>query len=280
MEYQLVQCCPVPKELAPEVVLLLEEGNSDLNSAYRGRDVEAMLHQCGKHSQAELYAMFLNGTGNPANPPGFSTHELFNDGVAFAVPRGAKLEYWQVGLDLTNPAGFCAAARKRGWICTVTYPGAAGESQHVNFRKEPEFKVFDALVRGDHGDRVKKLVDKLAFIHRPAKYGDDAYLPDAKGDLFNDQVFNAVKMFQKDHHLLDDGVVGKHTWQQIIVSERQEKQNRQINSLKNDLRAVEKQLAEERAKKPRDEKKIKELSAKGKKLRDEIRKLGGNPSTA
>ena len=284
MEYVAVQSCPVPKELAAEVELLLRESGSGLNSCYRGADAEALLHKLGKKSQRELYDGFVRGLPgyNPANPPGFSTHECRNDGIAYGVPRGAKLEYWQVGLDLTDPAAFCTRARAHGWIATVTYSSGL-EAHHVNFRKEPEFKVFDALKKGDSGDRVKKLIDLLAFIHRPRKYGDNAYLPDGKGDLFNEPVFKAVKTFQKDHHLKDDGVVGKHTWQQIIVSDRQEKQNRQINSLKTDLREVEKNLEDQRAKKPRTketEQRIKELGKKADQLRDEIRKLGGNPSTA
>jgi hypothetical protein len=297
MEYTLINCRPVPASEAGWIQTCLSEAGATLNSALRTQDAVdyARSKGCTLSSQAELYNGWIQHKPgfNPANPPGFSTHELKSDGVAYPnYPRGASIPSWAVGLDIDDAhvAAFCARARAHGWIVTVTYPGSPSEYHHVNARQKPEFDSFVALKKGDHGDRVKTLVDKLAFIHAPG--GGDPYLPDPQGDVFNDQVFNAVKDFQRDHHLEVDGVVGKHTWQQIIVSYRQEQQNRQIDDLKVSLAKVEKDLtdlrsARTKAEAAKDQDKVKKLTAqinedskKADALRKKIHDLGGNPSTA
>src|SRR4051812_22199073 len=101
-KYELVECCPVPTKLVPVLETILRESGASLQSCYRAADAEALLHRCGKHSQAELYNGRLRRLPgyNPANPPGRSTHELRNDGVAYAGWAGRRLHYWQVGLDV------------------------------------------------------------------------------------------------------------------------------------------------------------------------------------
>lgn len=142
MRYVPVQGCPCPAPLAPFLREVLSASGARLQSCYRGADAEALLHQLGKSSQRELYAGWVARRPgfNPANPPGFSTHELRNDGAAYPQwPRGARIPWWACGIDVDDahvPA-FIAAARARGWVVTQTYPTSAGEYHHVNFRKPP-----------------------------------------------------------------------------------------------------------------------------------------------
>ena len=293
MEYELIDCCPVPKPLADELRVLKADSGCTYVSVYRGTDARALLAQCGKKDQAQLYAMFLAGTGNPANPPGRSTHELRSDGVAFEGPVGRQLEYWQVGIDvgIDRRDALIAAARERGWIVTVTYPTSSLERHHVNFRREPDFQPFDPLVRGEGGDRVRRLIEVLCFVHRPRDRGGRLYLEGRRPQKFDADVESAVRQFQSDHELDADGVVGKHTWQQMLVAERAEKQERQVQRLKVDLRGVERDLSrarsDRRSAEARDDRstvkrmdaQIERLGDKAAKLRDQIRELGGNPAT-
>jgi putative peptidoglycan binding protein len=248
MKYKLIDCCPVPEGLYDELVVLKKDTGCVYQSIYRGTDAADLLAQCGKHDQAWLYANLPAGV---ANPPGFSTHELKSDGVAYSIPRGSSIEYWMVGLDIddSHVQSFIDAARKRGWVATITYPGSSVEYHHVNFRKEPEFPTFHPLQKGDDEDKVKQLIDKLMFIYPPHNR-DKPYLGKKQGD-FNDNVEDAVKAFQSDHKLTPDGIVGKATWQQLLVSVRNEKQKRAILSAKRDLDTAQKEL--DQARKLRDE---------------------------
>jgi TolA-binding protein len=95
---------------------------------------------CGdKSSQAELYQAYLNGTGNPANPPGTSSHEGVNGGnggspVTTAVPVGATLEWYRWGLDVGGSGeAFEAGAAQLGFKVRQ-HPG---ESWHFNFEEDP-----------------------------------------------------------------------------------------------------------------------------------------------
>lgn len=212
MSYTLIDCCPAPDGLAEELKILKAASGCAFASIYRGTDAADLLAQCGKHDQAWLYNNLPPGV---ANPPGHSTHELFNDGVAYPGPDGMKLEYWQVGLDIDDAhvEGFCAAARGRGWVATITYPGSAVEHHHVNFRFEPHAAPpFKPLRHGSRGPRVVRLTRRLHFIHHP---GGHAYLH-RRYWKFKDPVVAAVKDFQRDHkNLRVDGVVGIHTHEQI-----------------------------------------------------------------
>lgn len=142
MRFVIVQGCPVPKKLAPFLRKVLAESGAQLQSCYRGDDARALLHKCGKHSQKELYSGWCRRLPgyNPANPPGFSTHELRNDGAAYPrVKRGGKLPWWAVGIDIDDAhvLRFIAVAKKHGWVVSRTYPSSRAEFHHVNFRKPP-----------------------------------------------------------------------------------------------------------------------------------------------
>lgn len=151
MRYAVVQGCPVPAQLAPFLRKLLAESGAHLQSCYRGTDAEALLHRLGKSSQADLYAGWVHHRPgfNPANPPGFSTHELRSDGAAYPrVPRGRKLKWWQCGMDVDDAhvSAFVAAARRHGWDVWRPYP-TGSEYHHVNFRKPPLVARARAIFR-------------------------------------------------------------------------------------------------------------------------------------
>jgi hypothetical protein len=247
--YRLIDCCPVPTTdgFDDEVELLLKESGGTLASAYRGTGVADLLAQCGKHDQTYLYNGYVNGLPgfNPANPPGHSTHELHSDGVAYPIPNGQRLPHgWMCGLDVDDAhvAAFCAAARTHDWVVTVTYPGDPREGHHVNFRQEAEMgPTFEPLEKGDSGDRVEKASEILAYVHVPGSDFDHTYMHEKKS-TFDGGMESAVKDFQRDHKLDDDGVIGKHTMQQLHVSERQEHEHRQVRDLKRELQNVEQNL--------------------------------------
>lgn len=224
MKYVVVDKCPVPAELADEIQELKRLSGSVLSSCYRGHDAIDLLHANGKMSQKELFDGFRAGRPgfNPANPPGFSTHELRSDGVAYPNGRGAALEYWQVGMDFTNSAGVVSAAAKLGWTATITYPGNPREGHHVNFRREPEAsKPFPILKRGDRGKRVDVLTNRLAFVLDPET--KKPYL-ESRQSVFDERVEKALKAFQEDHQQKADGVYGRQSHRQLEASVRARKQ--------------------------------------------------------
>lgn len=226
--FQLVNCRPVPAALGAEIRALHSAvPGSNLNSCLRTQRAVnfARSKGCTLSSQNELWEGWVHRRPgfNPANPPGHSTHERRNDGVAYGGPSGRPLRYWQVGMDWQNPRGIAQAARHRGWIATTTYPNSANESQHLNFRKEPRIKIARVLKRGSKGSAVRSLTRDLHFIqdghHNP-------YCPRrAVGPNFTLAVEEAVKRFQHDHHQKVDGIVGPHTRAQIKVSVRARKKN-------------------------------------------------------
>lgn len=150
MSYVIVQDCPVPAKLAPFLRVVLAESGARLQSCYRGADATALLHQCGKSSQAELYKGYADHRPgfNPANPPGRSTHELRSDGAAYPnVPVGGALQWWQCGIDIDDAhvVAFIAACAKHGWVAWRPY-SAGSEYHHVNFRKPPVLQRAKATV--------------------------------------------------------------------------------------------------------------------------------------
>lgn len=219
-KYVIVDNCPVPEKLAPVLRLILKESGARLQSCYRANDAISLLHLCGKQSQTELYNGWLRRLPgyNPANPPGRSTHELKNDGVAYATPAGIPLPYWCVGIDVDDAhvQAFIKAARKHGYIASITYPTSKLEYHHVNFRKEPRYSL-PALKRGSKGPRVKSLTINLALVHSP-KTGKP-YLTH-KYWTFTANVEKAVKAYQIDHHLHGDGIIGPATVRQLATSVR------------------------------------------------------------
>lgn len=217
MKFEAVDGSPVPHAALP-VVRAIKRRRPDLHltSCYRGTDPAAagILRRFGKSTQAWLYRAYwvLHLPGyNPANPPNFSTHECFNDGVAFRwIPRGAPIPAYAVGQDWSNGAAAAEAAREEGYVVTLTYPNSRGEAQHVNCRKKPRLP-FRALKHGSHGPRVRVLMSRLRFL---------GYLPKRHklAGRFGDALDVALRRFQRDHHLKADGVYGIHTHHQVVAS--------------------------------------------------------------
>ncbi len=136
----LVQKCAVYSDIAPYISIVTTDVHATVNSIYRGDAAAWLLHRYGKHTQREIYQEWLNGQEpNPANPPGFSTHELFSDGVAYpSVHRGAPLAWWQQGFDCddSDVDYVIAQAATHGWSLFRPY-SSGSEAHHVNFRSCP-----------------------------------------------------------------------------------------------------------------------------------------------
>src|SRR4051794_20298441 len=223
MEFVIIDECPVPKDLADEIMQIKKLSGAHLNSCDRSSDAEPFLSKFGKMSQRQLFDGFQQHKAgfNPANPPGFSTHERHNDGIAYPVPRGTALEWWQVGMDWDNPPAVIKAGAKLGWIVTTTYPTSAREVQHLNFRKEPETE-FPIVHEGDTGPNVQKLTKALATLKSPVDH--HPYLPEAFPH-YGPKVVAALKKFQKEHHQNPDGKMGPQTATQLAVAKRQHEQD-------------------------------------------------------
>lgn len=137
--FRVINGCPCPANIAPYMSIVLTDAKAHANSIYRGTDAAALLHKYGHSTQAELYTLYQTGRGNPANPPGFSTHELKSDGAAFpAFPRGADLPWWCQGIDVDDALveRCIAAAKSHGWTMWQPYP-AGSEYHHLCFRQQP-----------------------------------------------------------------------------------------------------------------------------------------------
>lgn len=225
MDYKLINCKPVPARLYDELVALGLGKDITLNSALRTVDAVAFAKRngCSLSSQQELWDGWVARRPgfNPANPPGRSTHELRNDGVAYPGPAGLPLAYYKVGLDTSNAALLCERARKRGWTCTLTYPGNPREGHHTNFRKEPKIFVFKVLKRGARGPRVAAFTRSLVYLGYLRKEGTDGT------GHFGAKVEAALKEFQADWpNLHPDGDYGIHTARQLKATVRARKRCR------------------------------------------------------
>ena len=227
MRFEVVDNCPVPADLADEVRELKRLTGAALNSCDRSPQAEPMLRKLGKMSQRQLFEGFQAGRPgfNPANPPGRSTHERRNDGVAYAGLAGAPLRFWQVGMDWSNAPAILEAARKRSWIATLTYPNNPKERHHVNFRKEPRFKRMRVLKRSSSGPDVRLLQGRLHRLFSPID--GKRYLaekPTGAKAIFGEKTELALKRFQKEHHSEADGIYGEHSQAQLLVALRRQKQ--------------------------------------------------------
>lgn len=225
MEYKLINCKPVPAKLYDELVAMGCGRDITITSCLRTDEAVrwARSKNCSLSSQAELYNGWINHLPgyNPANPPGQSTHELRNDGAAYALPVRWPLRYWQVGIDNSNSPLLCSRARARGWIATLTYPSSSSERHHVNFRKEPKLVVFRPLKLRSRGPRVAAMtraLHYLGFLHISGK----------GTGKFGREVERALREFQESYHLPVDGVYGVHTAAQLRAANRGRKRERKL----------------------------------------------------
>lgn len=71
----------------------------------------------------------------------------------------------------------------------------------------------EMLKFGDYGEKIVLLDLKLKQL---------GYLDDEANDAFDLGTYNAVVKFQEDHNITVDGLVGKETWQQIMLADTRE----------------------------------------------------------
>ena len=228
MRFAVIDNCPVPAALHAELVEIKRRSGCTFQSIDRSPAAEPLLKRLGKMSQRQLFDGFRRGLPgfNPANPPGRSTHERRNDGVAYRGPAGMFLRYWQVGMDvdIEHVDDFIRAAKELGFTATVTYPGNSRELQHVNFRREPRLKIFRALKRGQTSRRVKTLRWALGFVLDPDSR--ETYLPRRSKQkarnphFFDEELERALMRYQRDHGQKADGVYGLQTRRQLAASVR------------------------------------------------------------
>lgn len=141
MKFRIVDACPCPASVAPYIYLVLREAHQGASSIYRGSDAKLLLHRHGKRTQAEIHAD--PELAHISNAEGFSEHDLHSDGIGNPhVPRGGKLEEWQVGVDSgkdtkASQDQITAAARRLGW--QVKHPYKKGvEGHHWCFTTQPK----------------------------------------------------------------------------------------------------------------------------------------------
>ena len=226
MKFEMIDNCPVPASLAPVILEIKRRTGATLNSCDRSPEAEPFLKRCkpAKMSQRELYEGFRLGKPgfNPANPPGQSTHERRNDGVAYPGPARFPLAYWCVGMDWENADGVIEAAAALGFTSTRTYPLSAREQHHLNFRKEPKLRLVKALRLGSKGYRVARMTQRLASI---LDAGGKPYLPRGQG-VFDATVESALRRFQADWGQEVDGVYGEQSSRQLGVAFRAAKEKK------------------------------------------------------
>jgi GH25 family lysozyme M1 (1,4-beta-N-acetylmuramidase) len=220
MRFAVVDSCPVPSGAAPLVVEAKHRSGETLESCFRGSEARAILARFGKHDQAYLWNGWVRRLPgfNPANPPGFSTHECFNDGPAFpSIRRGGRIPEVCVGQDWSNGAHVVQVYRAMGVNAALTYPGSVREKQHINIRQAPK-NLKLPLKLWDKGKRVVPLANHLMECERP---NGKRYLeswPGRSGKRFGTGVEDALKAFQRDHGLAPDGVYGPLSEHQLDLA--------------------------------------------------------------
>ncbi len=218
MKFEIIDNCPVPVQLADCVREIKRQTGATLASCDRSKEAEPYLRRLGKRSQRQLYDGWVRHLPgyNPANPPGFSTHERRNDGTAYPGPRGMVLRYWQVGMDWSDSDAVVRAAAKLGFTATRTYPRDQREHHHLNFRREPKLKLRRLLKLGSKGYRVAKMTRDLTIARGP----DGKPYLDKRQGIFDEKVDAALRRFQKDWDQMVDGVYGEQTARQLAVAVR------------------------------------------------------------
>lgn len=227
MKFEVVDGCPVPVKVVAAVRECKRRSGQVLTSCFRGPEAASILHRFGKRSQPELYWGWLHRLPgfNPANPPGYSTHECHNDGPAFPNYRqGARIPDELVGQDWTNGWKVAQTYREMGIPAALTYPTSAREKQHVNVRvivaKWRWRRAPKPLRKGSKGKRVLALAKDLSVCRRPHSGGQRYITATLLTDpsFYGASIEAAVKSFQRDHGLRVDGAAGQMTLHQIAVS--------------------------------------------------------------
>ncbi len=134
--------------LAKPLLLAREHGwGGQLASSDRRQGVAELF---GKKSQAALFNCFTRaqalggrcpadcgGDCAPANAPGASSHEQRSDGSGFPGPVGRQLEWWELGLDVSDSDKLLSVLATLGYQAHRTYPTNPKEFHHLNFTADP-----------------------------------------------------------------------------------------------------------------------------------------------
>lgn len=215
----------VPKVLDDIIGRVVAKVRDQPISVYRGSDAAPILNRHDKHTQPQIWQAYLNGTaasigviGIP-NRPGRSTHECRSDGVAYRGPVGRKLDDWQCGMDWPNNSIGAVMAAFRSFGERPFHPYASGvEYHHVNLLAAP--KVANSFLPLHPGQVHRWHVSSGLFVFiLTTRLKNCGYLKQ-RTSTFDGHVEQAVKNFQKQHHMTVDGIVGDHTWTSVKAAER------------------------------------------------------------
>lgn len=158
--------------------------------------------------QLYFWNLYQSGRGNLAAYPGTSNHG------------------WGIAIDLAEPwmrSWMDEHGAEYGWRKTEAF----SEWWHLSYVGGVSFPTFDPLEQGDRGKRVLKFSRRLAYIRRSKadrrrELGDrERYMlkPRRKYDI---GMKRAVRLFQRDHGLNDDGVIGPKTARAITATFRRQ----------------------------------------------------------
>lgn len=166
----------------------------------------------------------------------YGTQEYFwNHQPPVAAYPGTSNHGWGIAVDL-------GATWMRGWIDEHgarfgwRKTEAMSEWWHVNFvgGVGPFPAPFEPLRKGDRGKRVRKYSRRLAYILRSKEDRNDRlkdrlhYLRKPRRK-FDTGLRRAVILFQRDHGLQDDGVIGEKTASLITAVFRKQWDERGTN---------------------------------------------------
>lgn len=130
-----------PCPLGQKLVLLDARRNGwdgVLSSGDRRTVIARLLRRLGKKTQAELYRLYLEGKGAPANPPTVGTHIRVGDGRVGSY--GHPLAWWQEGMDTSAGPQLRAVLRDLGYPCWQPY---SNEEWHTNLRANPHDRLIE-----------------------------------------------------------------------------------------------------------------------------------------
>lgn len=224
-----------PRRLVPLLTVVQQETGCSYASIYRGSEATGLLHQLGKLSQAELYDGWVQRRPgfNPANPPGRSTHELRNDGVAYRGRAGRKLRWYQCGIDVDDEHvdDFIKACNRHRWHAHITYPNTPSEHHHVNLTRRPRFgpavwwRVRPVQLHS-RGPRARSVIRLLRGTMSPVTHERYLKPQGTPGRVITPHHVEAIKHFQRDHHQKADGVVGLQTYRALRAAHRRQEAKR------------------------------------------------------
>jgi hypothetical protein len=110
---------------------------------------QGVAEKYGHQSQFALYQGWLRRLPGyyPANPPGYSSHELRSDGSAvYRVRRGAAIPKFMLGIDANDAGASNSCEHLVRWLNAHGYhavrPYSAGsEAHHFSFTKSPAYNA-------------------------------------------------------------------------------------------------------------------------------------------